>query len=299
MIYIFDFDCTITSRHWYMFIHRPDYTQYNNDLKDNRIMMTLRNDVRYHLGYDKTYTPYYTDFELVDTLKKNFFGCIERYDKLVEMLQYVKKYNNTIIILSNGYSQDIEWLLDKMEIRSYFGDVIGMVDSYQEKKQNNITKVDVLHDYTFRKHRSVFYVDDTHQYHTNFINRYRSSLIPVQISHHNLLYFSITSTHRYIFYGGLILDGTGMSVNDMEVIKHYAINSGQTPTESVYSPMIRTEHEQPKPPYVESKSDGKSLYAVDKDPFAEPSDHESDDGNLPGGRYYKLYKKNKNNNNRL
>lgn len=287
-------------------------------------MIKLSEDVRYyiyttppnhesHQPY-QPYQPHYNREKLIDMLKKIFFGGNERFNKLVDMLGRIKNDDNMLIILSNGYSHDIKWLLGMMGIEGYFDEVIGMMD--EENKGNTKDYYLLIYSGILQNtYRYIFYVDDTHEYHNSFTS---SSTFPITRNVcENCVFHSDTKQRHYIFYNGLKKDNMGMSIVDMETIEKYIISN---PYINILEQNVSVNH-------TNSQRDEKYTYTrvsnipasapvhisvptellqnikddSDEDPFAEPEAEYNQriNSTLTGGRYYKLYKKNKNNNNRL
>ena len=307
-IVIFDFDCTITSRHWYYFMREPKSAARNPDLTYHTYMQKLYNDCL-QITNNRQDDRNYSDNELKDELIKNFFGCSERYEKLVQMLHYIQSNNNEIVILSNGYSNDIHFLLRYIGIDMYFNHVIGIRDQNIE----GYTKVNYLiyyHKQLENTANYVFYVDDDPSEHSIYMTHLReyNNNPRIDIEHKTFVLF-FNDRCRYIFYNGLKHEGTGMSINDMENIKEYIMMYPVMNTNTIEQKVSdihiidRYPHATTRP-VAPPPAPAPSLYNVmndnddiDKDPFAEDGSDISD--SLNGGKYYTLYKKNKNKNNRL
>lgn len=307
-IVIFDFDCTITSRHWYYFLHMSTDHGRNPDMDAKSpaydpFMVKLYNDINIIINNDSSTHPV-LDYGITEKLIEIFFGGRKRYAELCLMLKYIKRYNNEIVILSNGYSNDIHILLNLVGIREYFNRIVGIADKYNRENRFSKTHyLNVYHDNLKDTANYVFYVDDDPALHNIYIHTLLRNNTPhIILAHKNFVLF-FAKKLRYIFYHGLKKEGTGMSINDMENIKDYImmypVMNMNTLEQKVSDIPIIDRYPAPvdPAPVVQAPAPAHDTRDPTRDPFAEDWSDISD--SLNGGKYYTLYKKNKNKNNRL
>lgn len=141
--FIFDFDCTLTYRHFYLFY-------YNYDKFKNRYNISSRYDI---LQYK------FINFSVLSKNEKqdiiNLIFNSSRYAKLVEYLIYLKQYGE-LIISSRGIKESIIRCLEVCNLIDFFD---------KENIHGNEKKKDELILEKLKKNINIIYIDDNHKEH--------------------------------------------------------------------------------------------------------------------------------------
>ena len=192
-VFIFDFDCTLTTKHFFYFMN--DHTRFCTKHADSTLC--TRNDLNIQNAID---TSNYNN-EIKQILIEEFFGT-ERFVDLKAFLQNIKDSGGKIIVASRGYKTQIVNLL------LYIG-----LDIFDTIFDRNTNKVDVLQYYLDRA-KYLFYFDDTPDEH-NIFNTYGNNLFQ-KISTTTPMFdvFSLMNPGRfieyYLYYNQLKKDNIGL-----------------------------------------------------------------------------------------
>jgi hypothetical protein len=205
--YIFDFDCTITMRHFFHLINnKSEFLRLYSD----------KPEVIENVGYLLTQKNYFLGSEtsLPDGTYKNkfittIFGNQERLNALKEMFSILQT-KGEIIIASRGLKNQIIKCLNFVGINS--------PDNILIKEENifgGVNKVDILMDKTSKS--NVFYVDDDHTEHNNFFkSKHIEGVLPV--GPYGIISCDI-GKFTYKFMSGLVKDiGAGLDISQMKKI---------------------------------------------------------------------------------
>lgn len=205
--YIFDFDCTITMRHFFHLINnKSEFLKLYSD----------KPEVIENVGYLLTQKNYFLGSEtsLPDGTYKNkfittIFGNQERLNALKEMFSILQT-KGEIIIASRGLKNQIIKCLNFVGINS--------PDNILIKEENifgGVNKVDILMDKTSKS--NVFYVDDDHTEHNIFFkSKHIEGVLPV--GPYGIISCDI-GKFTYKFMSGLVKDiGAGLDISQMKKI---------------------------------------------------------------------------------
>jgi len=213
---VFDFDCTLTYRHYHYFMINQsaflkkwslgneyiDYykkinnIQYDEDIV-NKFLIYLKELPNKIIQNNLTEN----DKQILITI---IFGSHKRLHVIKSMLRVLKKNNYDIYLSSRGYCDNLIKMLMLCNLYKYFKRIscVGCNDS----TYNNIDimgKVPFFEKYIIGKYNKIIYIDDNSDEHNEMIN------------HKKLNDFS------YEYYGpefGLQSDGNGLSYKMISVI---------------------------------------------------------------------------------
>lgn len=164
---VFDFDCTITSRH--LFKTTRNINKYVDDWKKET-------------GKDMVPEPFYEEKGFVDYI----YGSEKRIFDLMNFLQVLKDFNCYLHIVTNSEVCDVENTLESAKLLPYFSSIYGMsgVEKYikyfdpdMEKKSRPFTEdrskfiyLDILDGAlgSWGADNFVFYIDDDDKYYKKF-----------------------------------------------------------------------------------------------------------------------------------
>lgn len=205
--YMFDFDCTITMRHFFHLINNKlEFLRLYSDkpevIENVEYLLAQKN---YFLGSETSLPD--------DTYKNKFittiFGNQERLNALKEMFRILQT-KGEIIIASRGLKDQIIKCLNFVGINS--------PDNILIKEENifgGVNKVVILMDKTSKS--NVFYVDDDHTEHNKFFElKHIEGLLPV--GPYGIISCDI-GKFTYKFMSGLVKDiGAGLDISQMKKI---------------------------------------------------------------------------------
>lgn len=238
IIYVFDWDCTITTRHHYIFMNDPvsfikmyytneEYKKINDKyLAKTSSIVEKGDNARGALDVlateeleinTKKITTYMgiLDQPILTYIVELLFG-IHRFFALRDMFQVLHNKNIKIIIISNGvYNQIIKLLkillysrddiLAKIDIiaRNISGGYRYLYNSHEQgTTQYPNYKSDIIKN-MINKHNKVFYVDDD------------------KVDHNRLIQDGYLQNMYYHFYDKLQKEGDGLTLDDMQYICNF------------------------------------------------------------------------------
>jgi hypothetical protein len=160
--YVFDFDCTLTARHFYYYIH-------NFNAFERMYGAGLTTDKETQKRINEFYVGYFKNNEELDQVKDvkyrtNFlnliFGRKERLEEIINMFDRIGREN--LYIASRG---------DKSQILKLLRYTFGIDDLSAFIKDENVfggvNKTEILKN--IFKDKNIFYVDDDHEEHNYFV----------------------------------------------------------------------------------------------------------------------------------
>lgn len=156
----FDFDCTITFTHYYLFMNKPKVFVSRFGL--NRWMNTIISD--YELIKKSIYNSSTTYYDLIIDV---FFGGAERFNTLKQFFDTIQKMDVDMYISSNGYCADIVSLLKLVGMDKYFVEIHSReaydsekcVDNNFDEKQPSKDKIRYLFD-KLEIYDEIYFIDD-------------------------------------------------------------------------------------------------------------------------------------------
>ena len=152
---VFDFDCTLTYKHWYHFtMDLATFERKFGSISDElncreQILECLKKRIIYTLSFGER-----------NWIIDNFMGGAERLTYIKEMMKTLTKAGNTLYISSRGNKKDIETFLNIVGLNTYF--MSDNVYGYEMKKDLLIKKL-------IAKNDNVVYIDDDNTEHLNFL----------------------------------------------------------------------------------------------------------------------------------
>ena len=151
---IFDFDCTLTTKHFYHFMN------INNKILDSKVLEYI-DDIDNFKKVIETGCNNITDI-FKQILINEFFGGNERLEKLKEVLQKLKEYNCRIIIASKGKHNQIISLLK----------CLGLFEMFDEIHGDLSTKIELIYEKISNKTKYLYYFDDDRRDNDSLIKTY-------------------------------------------------------------------------------------------------------------------------------
>lgn len=210
LIYIFDFDCTLTKRHFYYYMHElkkfnelyPDVSvdpgtyfdvwtvmsEYLNDRTD-----TIKDDIKY-------------------VLIALIFGTDERINAIRSLFERITK--DKLYIASRGNKKHIIKMLELVDL--------GHLVKHDHITGGDVSKVNVLAR-NIPAH-NIFYADDDHSEHEEFLKKYSSILIKDD-EDETYVYYTLNyqdyPRNSYKFYKNLTKDiGGGLTIETINRLCH-------------------------------------------------------------------------------
>lgn len=217
-IYVFDFDCTLTLRHFSYLVNNNQqflsmYPEINYKIStypkyaENFYKMV---DILYNINGNPNTVPDDIKTMIIDVI----FGDMNRFNKLKNFIAKLKQ-ENTIIISSRGIVEQINYLLEIIKFNN-FDMVYG--NKYHKTSVLSYYLNNMLNTYNY-----LFYVDDNSEEHFEFIKT--NKLCPPHIYDNFLMYALPNKCERYIFYNRLTLNCNGLNDTDMDNIINYSNNN--------------------------------------------------------------------------
>ena len=159
MAVVFDFDCTLTTRHmYYFFVSIVEFIKMYPSF-NNKQTISIKSELTHIIDNNK-----YVSKELKDKFVDIFFGGYERVKSIENMLKIIKQKNIKLYISSRGEHKYIKKSLEILNWIQYFSlisshdGVISLDDTYADYKTN--TKIPFFEKYIFPYTRHVLYIDD-------------------------------------------------------------------------------------------------------------------------------------------
>jgi len=212
---VFDFDCTLTTRHWYYFL---------NDL--NKFLEMYKNDPVIK-GYQKDQLTMFRENILnnntfdIAILINLFFGGYERIGKLTNLFSALKRYNYDMYISSRGISSQVSNALYKSGLYNYFtmihtvldGNLLfiqtGVTEKYLAPK-NQFIYNKLFMEYNYRK---LIYLDDTNDENLQLL--YMLQGVKQSTNEYEYVMFS---DREYYYVNGMMKDGSGIMDREIGII---------------------------------------------------------------------------------
>jgi len=216
-VIVFDFDCTLTSIHYYYFrkglLIDPVTKGYDIDPSDLRFLETLK---ILKLQLEAGETGLFAKQAIID----HIFGGAQRFESLCQFLQRLSVQND-LRIASRGNPEQILELLDIIKLRRYFPD-----NKVTGSETSKVTLIQFL-----LQHSNVLYVDDDREEHERILREKRK----------------LPGTH-YVFCTGLEKDGKGIGAIIMQKMEAEALRLNQGP--AVVSASAASSSALPPPPFA-------------------------------------------------
>jgi len=202
-VYVFDFDCTLTIKHFYYFV--SDY-----DIFKNAYSITSTNTI-----YDKIRDYYLKDTIADETDKETyitpfinlFFDGQERLNKIKKMFERIGKEN--LYIATRGIKSNVVKILRLIDV----GDLIHE-DHINPLINGKEVDKDILLEDLF-KTKNIFYADDNHEEHIKFINKNNPTIVRET---ENTTVYRGRNGNTYTFYKSLMKEGGGISEDMLDRI---------------------------------------------------------------------------------
>jgi hypothetical protein len=195
-VFVFDFDCTITTRHLFYFLNEKEkFKRLYGEIDEDKYTNILN-----YFNRDITIT----EVDVIEYFKETIFGDRERRNKLKIMLFLLGTEN--IYIASRGIKEQIIKALTLAELINFFD--TEHITGGKKPKQ------DILNDLIETK--NVFYTDDDLHEHSIFS---RGMTENTNHAIQKILQYN-SREHIYIFYNFAkrTNDYGGLSIEDMEII---------------------------------------------------------------------------------
>jgi hypothetical protein len=203
-VYVFDFDCTLTGRHFYYFIHNFGAFESMYPSSSDKYLRMRKNLYNFYAGYfknneelDKSEDLYYNKVMFLNLI----FSGLHRIKIIKEMFERIGKEN--LYIASKGDKEQILKLLSLAELRSFIKD--------ENVYGNEMAKDKLLKDIFLYKNRDLFYADDNHEEHNKFVSSLNFELVKqtpddsVKVD----IYKNTRTNKTYTFYKCLTLNKAG------------------------------------------------------------------------------------------
>jgi len=190
---VFDFDCTITTKHWYWFTTDLEtYVQKFGAISDElnyreKILNVLKTKITYMLSLNER-----------NWIISTFLGGSERMTYLKDLFKTLVNEKNTLYILSRGNKSHIDTFLNITGLNIYFptSNVFGC----EMKKDLFLKKL-------INKHERVTYIDDDNSEHLAFLRVV--PLVNTFCEESDIHTYTYNETKTYV-YIKLNHEGTGM-----------------------------------------------------------------------------------------
>jgi len=214
---VFDFDCTLTTKHYYHYIN--DYKYFRTKEQWKSEVLEFRRDELIH-----TLNTRAINEEHKNILINEFFGGEERFNLLVSGINKLRQQGCTIIIASRGKKSEIENLLYCIEQSNLFNKIFDREMDKTKLILTNITNGD---------YKAIYYMDDDSREHEKLLDIILET--PIHESSNIFFYVNIRSddidapvhvksNFQYNFYNKLKKEAYGLSKEEIRQILEY-INS--------------------------------------------------------------------------
>jgi len=226
-LFIFDFDCTLSSHHVYWFLNNVSYFKKLYPHIDEVRIDTLHAKTATYL---KTSDSALKDIALTakDDFVELLFSGYSRIDNLRKMFDELITHGHMFCILSKGIVEQIIACLKFVGLDN----AISYHDGTPQVFGHKMNKVTVLFDATCVC--NVVYIDDDHTEHIKFIDEYCEHIDKDSIARkitelkqdENIIHYSVEltkhhhiTTYNYIFMKSLLKDiGGGLNGDQMKMI---------------------------------------------------------------------------------
>lgn len=210
--FVFDFDCTISSRHTYFFLNvfHIYTTQFRPPPQSEEDVDFLSH---LHRVADKLkHTRALNDAEKSVFIEELFDGP-ERLEVLRSFFESLKARQYHLIIASRGNREQIMHCLR----------TIGFDDLFEKENiyDNATNKTTLILELLQQKHANVFYIDDTHDEHRLLLEHHQQlmKMDDENISSKHFESFKTDNGLSYIFCRSLPNNGSGMTTDLMDIIE--------------------------------------------------------------------------------
>ena len=210
VLVVFDFDCTLTTKHLFYFMH-PRVGNHEDLKLSDQTMDIIQSDVELFKNHIMGKGIKNNDYTLSDIEKSvlinEFFGGEERLSLLKKKLKELKKNGCDIIIASYGFKKEIIRLLMHVGLNDMFDEIYG-------HKELKGPKRNLLND-KIKLYKHLYYLDDDNAEHLEFIKN--PDIKPLGEDPYNFyLTYGYNSTNvKYNFVKSLEKNGKGLSEYDL------------------------------------------------------------------------------------
>jgi hypothetical protein len=164
---VFDFDCTLTTKHFYRYMDDLVYFNKTWGINTNGTVSALMTNSDRIKEMIMTMKPSPQDKEL---LINEFFGGQERYAALYNGLTNLKSRGCKIIIASLGIKVQIDALLNCVDMQNLFDEVYG---APLHKEELIAQKINTM------QFTNVFYADDDNTQHIQLLKNFKINSEPI------------------------------------------------------------------------------------------------------------------------
>jgi len=203
---VFDFDCTLTTKHFYYFMN--DLESFNNNPLWESIELKNNYEVlRHNIENGDLSLP---DKEL---LINEFFGGNERLQSLISMIETLKSDGCTVRIASRGYKSQIIAFMKNLGLSHLFADdhITGIEKDKSQLLNEYIQQLVYDH---------IFYIDDDSKEHNGLLNFYEMGENQDKTQLFNKWVISEIS---YYFFTKLVKNENGLTKNNLYEITRFII----------------------------------------------------------------------------
>ena len=169
-IVIFDFDCTLTMRHYYHFLRNQNLWK---DMYRGYEYNSVTASVILGLGTIPEQSKEY----IVDAI----WGGHDRVENIRELLKYLKTMGYDLAVSSRGKKYEIATALNIIDCKKYFSVIQGSDGVLSQDGVSQYSrKTDFIKRYVFKNYDKVIYIDDDSDEHkevTKFLVTYRQGII--------------------------------------------------------------------------------------------------------------------------
>ena len=239
-IIIFDFDCTLTTKHFFSFFKNNNYGLLNKKNLDKIADIEI---------FKQNILDNKINEEEKQIIIEEFFGESDRFAELKQTLKKLKEIGCKIIILSNGITVHIIALLKCVELFNLFDEIIGL---YEEGYKKNRILNDIISN---KECKYLYYFDDDRKENDALITFFMKNHIYEKLTpkpYIEMSYLSIKLGEelfkvQYNFFNALELNRNGLTETQLKFLLKTIENSIHEFNTSSTLPSMPSEQVLPDP----------------------------------------------------